>query len=92
VLATAESKWSKRRRNRRLRGLCGYSGCKVKTGDAYYCEEHRRRHADAQKERRNGGLCAGCTVDTGDGAYRCLTHAKEHAAAQKLLRAKRKAP
>ena len=32
-------------KNRRAKGLCGWSGCPEHSGDAFHCDEHRERHA-----------------------------------------------
>jgi hypothetical protein len=32
-------------KNRRLKGLCGWSGCPLESGDAFHCPPHAREHA-----------------------------------------------
>lgn len=41
------------RKARRDRGMCAREGCPVQTGPAaYYCEGHRKAHADRMRRNR----------------------------------------
>ena len=79
VPITGSEKVGAHRKAKRRRGLCGHIGCRVASGDDYYCEEHRRGHsARVTAERakhREAGLCAECREASGEDFY-CLRHKK----------------